>query len=60
MLAIDLRICLVVGTISEFKNRSQNADVQTKETEPVIAPGRQIRPSSGVEKIFAKEVCTSK
>ena len=60
VLAIDLRICLFIATVSDFKDGWQKDDVERKEPDPVIAPERKIRTGSGVEKVPTKEVPVSK
>jgi hypothetical protein len=60
VVAIDLEIYLVIGTVSDFEVRHRPDDVERNETEPAIRPGRRLRPSPGVERILAKRACVSK
>ena len=60
MVAIDLKICLVIATVSDFEVRHGPDDVVRNETEPAIGPGRQLPPSPGVERILAKRASVSK
>jgi hypothetical protein len=60
VVAIDLETCLVIATVSDFEARHRPDDVEPNETEPAIGPGRQLRPSPGVETIPAKRACVSK
>ena len=60
MVAIDLKICLVIATVSDFEVRRRPDDVEQNETEPAVGPGRQLRPSPGVERILAKRAFVSK
>jgi hypothetical protein len=60
VVAIDLKICLVIATVSDFEVGHRPDDVERNETEPATRPGRQLRPSPGVETILAKRGCVSK
>jgi len=60
VVAIDLKICLVIATVSDFEVRHRSDDVERSETEPAIGPERQLRPSPGVKRILAKRAFVSK
>jgi hypothetical protein len=60
VVAIDLKICLVITTVSDFEVRNRPGGVERKDTKPAIGPGRQLRPSPGVEKILAKRASVSR
>jgi len=60
VVAIDLKICLVIATVSDFDVQQRPDDDERNETEPAIRPGRQLRPSSGVGRILAKRAGVSK
>ena len=60
VVAIDLKICFVIATVSDFEVGHGPDDVERNETEPATGPGPQLRPSPGVETILAKRGCVSK
>jgi len=60
VVAIDLKICLVIATVNDFEVRHRTDDVERNDKEPAIGPGRQLRPSPGVERILAKRASESK
>ena len=60
VVAIDLKICLAIATVSDLEVRHRPDDVERNETEPAIGPGRQLRSSPGVERILATPAYVSK
>ncbi len=60
VVAIDLKICLVIATVSDFEVGRRPDDVERNKTEPAIGPGRQLRPSRGIERVLAKRVIVSR
>jgi hypothetical protein len=42
VVAIDLKICLVIATVSDFEVGRRPDDVERNKTEPAIGPGRQL------------------
>jgi hypothetical protein len=59
VVAIDLNICLVIATVSDFEVGHRPDDAERTETEPAIGRGRQLRPSPGAERILGKRACVS-
>lgn len=60
VLAIELKICLVIAMVSDFKDRRQSDDAGRNETEPAIGSGPKLRPASEVERMLATRACASK
>jgi hypothetical protein len=44
MLAIELKLCLVVATIADFKDRQHAGDVSQDEAKRASVPGRALPP----------------
>jgi len=44
MLAIELKLCLVVTTIADFKERQRADDINQDEAKPASMPGRALPP----------------